>query len=251
MPNQAQVKSPEAIAVMRRAGKILARTLDVVGAAVSPGVTGLDLDAIAHKTIRQAGAEPAFLGYQDFPATICFSVNDGLVHGIPTAYNVQPGDVVKIDIGVRLGGYNVDAARTVLVAPVDPANRNLVTTAQQALDTGIARVRNGAKLGDVQAAIQEVIEQQGYGLVRQLTGHGIGAELHEAPQIPNYGIAGNGPILRTGMTICIEPMLTTGSGEIQYADDGWTVVSADGSMSAHVEETILVTPEGAEVLTQQ
>lgn len=250
MPDRKLIKSPEAIASMRRAGRILGQTLTTVCAAAKPGITGLELDALARKTIETAGGEPAFLGYQDFPATICFSVNDGLVHGIPTPYAVKPGDVVKIDIGVRVDGYNVDAARTVLVPPVDPKDQALVDATTEALEAGIAQVKDGVHLGTVQAAIQSVIKRHGYGLVRSLTGHGIGTELHEPPQIPNYGEAGSGPLLKAGMTICLEPMLTAGSGEVGTGPDGWTVVSKDGTQSAHVEETLLITEHGAEVLTK-
>lgn len=249
MPDQQLIKSPEATESMRRAGKILGQTLKVVSAAVKPGVTGLELDALARKTIEAADGEPAFLGYQDFPATICFSVNEGLVHGLPTDRVVQAGDVIKIDIGVRVGGHNVDAARTILVPPVDPKHEALVDAAAEALEAGIAVVRDGVHLGDVQAAIQAVIERHGYGLVRSLTGHGIGQELHEPPQIPNYGEAGSGPVLEAGMTICLEPMLTAGTGEVVIGPDNWTVVSADNTPTAHVEQTILVTTTGADVLT--
>lgn len=250
MPDRALIKSPEAIASMRRAGKILGDTLKIVAAAVKPGVTGLELDTLARKTIEDAGAQPAFLGYQKYPATICLSLNEGLVHGIPTDRAIQGGDVVKLDIGVRVDGYNVDAARTILVPPIDPANQALVDAATGALEAGIAVVRDGVHLGDVQAAIQAVIEQHSYGLVRSLTGHGIGQGLHEAPQIPNYGERGSGPILKAGMTICLEPMLTAGSGKVQTGSDGWTVVSSDNTPTAHVEETILVTQSGNDILTR-
>ncbi len=235
---------------MRRAGQILAATLTELEAAIKPGVTGARLNQLAERSIRSQGGEPAFLGYDDYPATICFSVNDGLVHGLPTERSLQAGDLVGLDCGVRLDGWNVDAARTVSVGPADPADQRLVETAWRALEAGLDRVRAGVHLGDVQHAIEQVIAQAGFGLVRNLTGHGIGRDVHEAPSIPNFGTPGDGPILKAGMTICLEPMLTAGTGETAQSKDGWTIVSADGTRAAHVEETILVTKTGAEVLTR-
>ncbi len=244
------VKSEAEIELMRRSGAMLRQALAVVAAAAKPGVTGTELDRLARDTIVAAGGEPGFLGFNDYPATICLSVNDQVVHGIPGKAALQPGDVVSIDIGVRYKGWNTDAARTVVLQSTDPADDRLVAVAQQALDAGIDTVRDGVRLGDVQAAIQAVIDAAGFGNVTSLTGHGIGRELHEPPSIPNAGTRGAGPILQAGMVICLEPMITRGTGKVVTAPDGWTIATADGSRAAHVEDTILVTRDGAEILTR-
>ena len=223
------IKSDKAIATIRRAGKILADVHTLLGTLIGPGVTGLELDTLAETFIRDHGAEPAFKGFDHFPATICFSVNEGMVHGLPSDRVIQPGDVVKLDVGVRLNGWNTDAARTHLVAPVDPANQQLLNVTRAALAAGVAQVRDGVPLGTVQAAIQQVIDDAHLGLVRQLTGHGIGRSVHEPPSIPNFGRAGEGNQLRTGMVICLEPMVTRGNGKVEISPDGWTYQSATGA----------------------
>lgn len=245
------IKSPEAVQAMRSAGAMLGKTLHVVSQAVKPGVTGDELDALARTTIVSLGGEPAFLGFEDFPATICLSINNAIVHGLPAGQVIRPGDVVGIDIGVRLNGWNTDAAITIQVDPTDADSQALIQATTDSLSAGIRTVRPGVKLGDVQSAMQQVIEDRGYGLVRSLTGHGIGQSVHEAPSIPNYGTKGTGIVLEPGMTFCLEPMLTIGSGKVKTDTDGWTIVTAEGGHGAHKEHTILVTKDGCEVLSAQ
>ena len=243
-------RTPEEVAIMRAAGAVLAGALDHISSQLNPGTTGLELDVLAETYIRDHGALPAFKGYQGFPATLCLSINEEVVHGIPSSRPIQPGDLVSIDLGVLLKGWYVDAARTIAVAPAHPADVALVTAAWAAFDAGISRIAPGVRLGDVQAAIQAVIEQRGYGLVRELTGHGIGRALHEAPDIPNYGEPGQGILLKEGMTFCVEPMLTRGTGAVVTESDDWTISARDRARAAHVEETLLVTKEGVEILTE-
>ncbi len=243
------IKSPEAISALRKAGAMLGKTLQVVSAAAKPGVTGDQLDNLARSTIESLGGEPAFLGFDGFPATICLSINDAIVHGLPAGQVIRAGDVVGIDVGVRLDGWNTDAAVTVQVLPVTNEATNLIRATTNSLTAGISTVRPGVKLGDVQAAMQAVIEDHGYGLVRSLTGHGIGRSVHEAPSSPNYGTAGTGITLDPGMVFCLEPMLTIGSGKVHASGDGWTIVTDEGGLGAHQEHTILVTESGCEVLS--
>jgi methionyl aminopeptidase len=244
-------KSPDEIVLIRTAATILSETLRVLRLATVPGISGAKLDRLAQDTIIKLGGEPGFLGFQDYPATICLSINEAVVHGIPTDAKLESGDVVSIDVGVRYDGWNADAAITVLLTPIDPEDQKLLNAATTSLDAGIAKVKAGAYLGDVQAAIQKVIDDSKFGNVRSMTGHGIGKELHEAPAIPNYGKAGTGLILEEGMVICLEPMLTRGNGKVVTAQDGWTIITADQTRAAHVEHTILVTTTGADVLTRQ
>lgn len=245
------VKSTEAIELLRAAGKMLGKTLEIVSTATAPGVTGDELDTLARTTIESLGGEPAFLGFDEFPATICLSVNDAIVHGLPQGQVIQAGDVVGIDIGVRLNGWNTDAAVTVQVPPTSDEASKLIQVTNDSLTAGIRTVKPGAYLGDVQSAMQAVIEDGGYGLVRSLTGHGIGRSVHESPSIPNYGTAGTGIKLEPGMVFCLEPMVTIGSGLVQTAADNWTIVTKEGGLGAHKEHTVLVTPSGFEVLSAQ
>jgi len=245
------VKSPKAIKWMRQAGQMLGRTLQVVSAATKPGVTGDELDELARATIVSLGGEPGFTGFEGFPATICLSINDAIVHGLPAGQVIKSGDIVGIDVGVRLKGWNTDAAVTVAVDPVDPMDQALIDATYDSLLAGIRTVKPGAYLGDVQAAIQQIITDRGYGLVRSLTGHGIGRSLHEPPGIPNYGQRGTGIFLEPGMTFCLEPMLTIGSGDVRTSDDDWTIVTKEGGTGAHKEHTILVTESGCDVLSAQ
>lgn len=244
------IKTPDQIKLMRKSGKILARTLELVRQKVRAGTRGEDLDELARKYIKSQGAKPAFRGYHGYPANICLSVNEAIVHGLPQGQVIKPGDVVKVDIGVNYRGWNTDAAMTILVDPIDPINQKMLATAQRALNAGIKKVRHGVPLGDIQSAIELEIIQGGYGNIKSLTGHGIGQSLHEPPSIPNFGRAGSGPILQSGMVICLEPMLSVGDDRINTLRDGWTICTSDGSMAVHVEDTILVTNQGAEILTQ-
>jgi len=243
-------KSLQAVNAMRHSGAILARTLQRLGDAARPGVSGQDLDQIARASITAAGALPAFLGYEGYPACVCISTNDVVVHGIPTGAPLESGDLVSIDIGVTYQGWNADGAATFMVGEVDPEHRRLVQATREALQAGIKQVQDGVHLGTVQAAIQAVAEREHLGIVRTLTGHGIGQSLHEPPSIPNFGTQGTGPKLKEGMTICLEPMLTLGGAAVITDQDGWTIRTKDGSISAHEEHTILVTKQGAEILTK-
>jgi len=245
------IKSAEAIGELRAAGVMLGKTLQIVSQATIPGVTGNELDDLARTTIESLGGEPAFLGFEDFPSTICLSVNDALVHGLPHGQVIQAGDVVGIDIGVRLNGWNTDAAVTIQVAPTSSEAEQLIQATTDSLLAGIRMVKPGVQLGDVQAAMQQIIEDRHYGLVRSLTGHGIGRSVHESPSIPNYGKPNTGVRLEAGMVFCLEPMLTIGSGEVRTADDDWTIVTKEGGLGAHKEHTVLVTATGYEVLSAQ
>ena len=248
-----QIKTPEQFALMREAGLVVARTLEVVAAAARPGVSTAELDALAEREIRAAGATPSFLGYHGYPATICTSVNEEIVHGIPTpARRLNEGDIVSIDCGAIVGGWHGDAARTVGVGAISAEHAALLSACEAALWRGLARARPGGRLGDISRAVQASIEQAGpYGLVEEYTGHGIGTAMHMDPPVPNYGQPGRGPRLRAGMALAIEPMVTLGSAETILLDDGWTVITADGSWAAHFEHTVAITADGPWVLTAE
>jgi methionyl aminopeptidase len=252
-------KSPEEIEKMRRAGRIVADTIDVLMDAVRPGMTTADLDTIAEKSIRDQGAVPSFKGYRGgdptrtgFPATICTSLNEQVVHGIPGWRVLQPGDLLSLDVGAVREGYHADSAVTVFVdgAPSDVAAR-LVEVTARSLDAGISRLRAGGRLGDVGHAVQQVVEAAGFSVVREYAGHGVGRALHEDPQIPNYGDPGRGPQIKSGLVVAIEPMVNVGDWRTQVLGDHWTVVTRDGSLSAHFEHTIAVGEDGPEVLTER
>ena len=242
-------KSPEEIDRMRRAGRLVGHTLTVVSAAVRPGVSLLDLDRLAERTIRGAGAIPSFVGYHGFPATLCLSPNDRVVHGIPDGYVLREGDILSVDCGAIVEGYHGDAAVTVGVGEVDEAATRLLETTERAMWAGIAQVRAGNRLSDIGHAVEQVARAPGYGVVREYVGHGIGTRMHEEPQVPNYGRPGRGLRLDVGLVLAIEPMVNEGGAETDVLDDGWTVVTADGSRSAHFEHTVAITPDGPEVLT--
>jgi len=246
-----QIKTPEQFAIMREAGLVVARTLDVVAAAVRPGVSTAELDALAEREIRAAGATPSFLGYHGYPATICTSVNEEIVHGIPTpARRLDEGDIISIDCGAIVGGWHGDAARTVGVGTISAEHAALLSACEAALWHGLAQARPGGRLGDISHAVETSIEQAGpYGLVEEYTGHGIGTAMHMDPPVPNYGRPGRGPRLRAGMALAIEPMVVLGSPETILLDDGWTVITADGSWAAHFEHTVAITAGGPWVLT--
>lgn len=243
------LKSPTDLEVMRRAGAIAARALASVAQAVRPGITTRELDRIAEDRIRQLGATPSFLGYRGFPASLCTSVGDEVVHGIPGARRLREGEIISLDLGAVLDGFHGDLAVTMPVGKVSPALARLLRVTAEALEIGIRAVRPGGHLGDVSAAIQRYVEAQGFSVVREFAGHGIGRHLHEEPQIPNFGVAGNGVALRPGMTLAIEPMVNMGSSEVEMDPDGWTVRTRDGKPSAHFEHTVAVGEEGPIILT--
>ena len=242
-------KSPEEIDRMRRAGRLVGHTLSRVVEAVRPGVTLLELDALAERVIRDGGGIPSFLGYHGFPATLCLSPNDWIVHGIPNVYVLQDGDILSVDCGAIVDGWHGDAAVTVPVGQVDDAARRLLETTERAMWAGIAQVRAGNRLSDIGHAVERVAAAPGYGVVREYVGHGIGTRMHEEPQVPNYGRPGRGLRLEVGLVLAIEPMVNEGGPESRVLDDGWTVVTRDGSRSAHFEHTVAITPQGPEVLT--
>jgi methionyl aminopeptidase len=244
------IKSPAEIAVMRRAAQIAARALRDVRAAVRPGVTTRELDRIAEDRIRSQGAVPSFLGYRGYPASVCISVNDQVVHGIPDRRVLREGEIVSLDLGAEVDGFHGDTAVTVPVGEIDASLRELLAAAADALEEGIKAVRPGARLGDVGAAIQRRAERAGFSVVRDFAGHGVGRRLHEEPQVANFGRRGTGLQLRSGMTLAIEPMVNMGGAEVVMERDGWTVRTADGRPSAHFEHTVAVTETGADVLTR-
>ena len=230
---------------------MLAKALDVVEAAVRPGVTAMELDRIAERSIRGMGGEPAFKGYEGYPATLCVSVNDEVVHAIPREDKIlREGDIVGCDLGVRWKGFCTDMARTIPVGKISSEAEQLIRVTRASLEHAIAQVAPGQHVGDLSFAVQSFIEPYGYGIVRDLVGHGIGVYLHEDPRIPNFGEAGTGSVLKKGMVIAIEPMINIGSYRVKSSPDGWTFVTADGSLSAHFEHTIAVTDGGYEVLTR-
>lgn len=245
------IKSPREIEKMRRSGEVVRQVLQEVRKHVAPGKTTMDLERVAVKAIRELGAEPAFKGYHDYPCVLCTSVNNEVVHGIPSDKRVlAEGDIVSVDTGVVLDGYYADSAVTWPVGKVvDPAARRLLEVTQKSLDRGIAAAKAGAKLGDIGAAVQEVVEAEGFSVVREFVGHGIGTQLHEEPQVPNYGKRGEGVTLRNGMVLAIEPMVNAGNPSVKVLGDKWTAVTADGSLSAHFEHCVAITADGPQVLT--
>lgn len=234
---------------MRAAGALLRRVLDDVEKHVAPGVSSAELDAVARKLIEGAGAIPAFLGYHGFPATLCVSVNSEVVHGIPSSRRLNEGDIVSIDCGLVLAGFYADSAVTVGVGKVAPEAQRLMDVTREALLVGIGEMQPGNRLGTVSAAIQNYVETNGFAVVREYTGHGIGRAMHEPPQVPNFGQTDTGLRLKPGIVLAIEPMVNAGTWKTRELKDGWTVVTADGSLSAHFEHTIAVTEEGPAVLT--
>jgi methionyl aminopeptidase len=245
-----KVKTEAEIQAIRESGRMLAVVLQKIEEVVKPGMTGLDIDDLARAELKKMGGIPAFLGYQGFPNTICISVNDAVVHGIPNSKPFKSGDVVGFDFGVIYDGMVTDAARTVIIGESTEETKKLVQVTKRSLDEGINKVKNGCSTGDIAEAVQKILEQNNYGVVRDLVGHGVGHQVHEDPEIPNYGIAGQGAHLKSGMTIAIEPMSTIGDYSVRVDPDGWTIRTRDGSLSAHFEDTILVTDSGAEILTR-
>ncbi len=243
------IKSDDEIAIMRQAGSIVAQTLQKLLAELRPGLVVKDLDATARKEFAKHGVAPTFLGYHGFPATVCVSVNDEVVHGIPGKRVLKDGDVVSIDLGCTYKGFVADHAITAIVGTPKPGMRELVDVTSGALHEGIRHMRPGNKLGAVSHAIGEYIEMRGFGVVREYVGHGVGREMHEEPQVPNFGPADRGPVLKKGMVLALEPMVTVGDWRTRQLDDNWTVVTADGSWAAHFEHTIAVTDGDPVVLT--
>ncbi len=244
------LKSTREIEIMRRAGKIVAEVLDLMRSEVRPGVTTAELDRLSRELIESHGASPSFLGHQGFTASICASVNEEVVHGIPGPRKLVEGDIFSIDVGAYLDGYHADSALTLPVGNISDQARRLIDITEQGFASGVTMARAGNRIGDISAAVQQVADGEGYGIVRELTGHGVGRSLWEDPSIPNYGRAGSGALLRPGMTIAIEPMFTTGDPRVRFLDDGWTVVTEDGGLSAHYEHTVLITPGDPELLTR-
>jgi methionyl aminopeptidase len=237
------------IEAIRAAAQLVARTLRMLGAEVRPGITTAELDRLAETFIRDHGGVPAFKGYRGFPASICPSVNEEVVHAIPGPRELQPGDVIGIDVGVEMDGYFGDAASTFPVGNVDPATLRMLAVAREALERGIAQAAAGRRVGDISHAIQSHVESHGYSVVRSLVGHGIGRAMHEEPQVPNYGPPNRGPRLMAGQVLAIEPMVNAGGPDVRTRADGWTVVTQDGSVSAHFEHTVAVGADGPEVLS--
>jgi len=245
-----ELKTADELETMRRAGQVVAGLLAHVSSLVRPGMKTKQFDDASLAYLRQAGATPAFLGYRSFPASLCVSVNDEVVHGIPGDRRIQEGDVVSFDAGAVIDGFYADAAMTVVVAPASPLKRRLVDTTRRALEEGIAQTVAGNRLSDISHAVQRVVEQEGFGVVRDFVGHGIGRALHEEPPVPNFGAPNLGPRLRPGMVLAIEPMVTAGDYAVEVLADGWTAVTKDHSLAAHFEHTVAVTEHGPLVLTQ-
>lgn len=245
-----EIKSTAQMRTMREAGLVVGRTLALLRDSVTPGMTTADLDAIAADSIRAAGAAPSFLGYHGFPATICASVNSEIVHGIPGARVLEPGDIVSLDCGAIVDGWHGDAAVTVAVGSAQPRLLELLRVCEESMWRGLGEARIGARLSDISYAVESYVRSQGgYGIVEEYVGHGIGTQMHQEPPVPNYGRPGQGPRLVRGMALAIEPMVNLGRRDTRLLDDGWTVVTADGLPSAHFEHTVAVTDEGPWVLT--
>lgn len=239
---------------MRRAGRVVAQVKSELKDFIRPGVRTIDLDRLAEKRVSELGAKPSFKGYtgggsRPFPATICVSVNEEIVHGIPSERILKEGDIISVDVGAVVEGFHGDSAFTMGVGEISQKADHLIESTRKSLLVGISNAKDGCRIGDISSSVQNCAEGLGYSVVRQYVGHGIGRQLHEEPQVPNYGIAGRGPILKQSMTIAIEPMLNIGGWETVELEDGWTVSTADGSLSAHFEETIAITKDGPEVLT--
>ncbi len=242
-------KTSEEIEVMRKAGKIVAETLDMVGRELKPGLTTGQLDQMVEEFIRSKDAIPAFKNYQGYPASACISIDEEVVHGIPGAREIKEGEIVSVDVGSIFEGYYGDSARTFAVGEVSPEKALLMSVTEKCLKAGIDKAKNGNKLGQISAAVQQMAEESGYGVVRQLVGHGIGRQMHEDPQVPNFGSPGDGPVLKSGMVLAIEPMINMGTYDVKTMPDGWTFVTADGQPSAHFEHTVAITDDGPDILT--
>ena len=243
------LKTDAEIEILRENNILVSRALAEVGKHIRPGLTTRELDRIAEDFIRANGAEPAFLGYQGYPASACISVNEQVVHGIPGDRVIEEGDIVSVDLGTFLKGFVGDSAYTFAVGEVSAEARKLLEVTKEALYKGTAQAKAGNRVGDISAAVQEYAESFGYGVVRELEGHGVGRKMHEAPGVPNFGARGRGPLLKEGMVICIEPMINMGKSDVKIMPDGWTVLTKDGSLSAHFEHTVAITAEGPKIMT--
>ena len=248
-PTGVIIKSPQEVALMRLAGQVVALTIKALLKEVRPGITTGELDAVAHRTIVGAGAKPSFLGYRGFPGTICTSVNEEIVHGIPGKRVLKDGDILSLDVGAIVGGYHGDSATTVAVGKITPAAGTLLEVAEESLNAAIRHCWAGVRMGDVSWAVQEYAESKGFSVVKEYVGHGIGRALHEEPSVPNYGTPGKGLVLRPGMVLAIEPMVNVGVWKTRVLEDNWTVVTQDGKLSAHFEHTIAINDGAPEVLT--
>lgn len=244
------LKSPDELERMRAACRMVAEILELLRGLIAPGMTSAELDRVAEAECRRQGAVPAFKGYGGFPYALCASPNEKVVHGFPNSEPLREGDILSIDFGVICDGFYGDAAITVPVGQIDPERERLLQVTRQALDLAIRAAVPGGRLSDISHAVQVWVEKQGFSVVREFVGHGIGRQLHEAPQIPNFGPAGQGPRLKAGMTLAIEPMINAGTQEVRILGDGWTAVTADGRPSAHFEHTVAITETGPEILTR-
>jgi len=244
------LKSPEEIKRMSRACVIVAEALRSLEEMVNPGISTKEIERFVEKMVLDRGAVPAFKGYRNYPSSVCTSVNDQVVHGIPSSVTLDEGDIVSIDLGVYLDGFYGDAAVTLPVGKVSPLAERLIRVTKEALVLGIERARPGNRVSDISHAVQKHVEANGFSVVRSFVGHGIGRSLHEEPQVPNFGEPGHGPRLREGMTLAIEPMVNAGSYEVSVLEDGWTAVTVDGSLSAHYEHTVAITGNGPRILTK-
>lgn len=243
------LKSAREIEMMRRAGKITAAARALAGEMVKPGVTTREIDKAVYQFIKSQGAEPSFLNYNGYPASVCISVNDEVIHGIPGKRVLRDGDVVSVDVGAYIGGFHGDCAATYACGTISEEARRLIDVTRQSFFEGIRYAREGCRISDIGHAVQEYVEANGFSVVREYVGHGVGREMHEAPEVPNYGAPGHGPKLLRGMTIAVEPMVGAGAADIRQMPDGWTVKTADGKYAAHYENTVLITSGEPELLT--
>lgn len=244
------VKNSRELKAMQEACIISARALKLAGEAIEPGITTEELDTLLRKYIESQGAKPSFLGYGGFPGTACISINDTVIHGIPGKRIIRAGDIVSVDIGAYFNGFHGDNAATFAAGDISPEAQALLDATRESLYEGIRMAQPGNRVGDIGAAVQRYVEARGYSVVRQFVGHGVGTKLHEDPSVPNFGTPGHGPRLLPGMTIAIEPMINAGTSEVKILKDGWTTITADGSLSAHFEHTVAITPDGPVIMTQ-
>jgi methionyl aminopeptidase len=244
------LKSDDEIKRMAEACRIVAMVLEKARAAIKPGISTGEIDRIVEAAIRERGAAPAFKGYRGYPGSVCTSVNEQVVHGIPAGRKLKQGDIISLDVGVHYNGFYGDAAVTVPVGSISAEAEKLLTVTEQSLTAGLEKARQGNRLSDISHAVQSTVEAAGFSVVRTFVGHGIGRDLHEEPQIPNFGLPGEGPELKEGMTLAIEPMVNAGTWQVEILDDGWTAVTKDRSLSAHFEHTVAITKNGCEILTK-